>query len=119
MLSGLEKTYLDESFNTVVQRVALNRSDENVFALFQQYCGRIPTREIERLRRVHTAQMAQLDATHPPTAHRVAFLQAHHVADAKVILIEQEAQQIAHGLQRLEPSMQRTLIDEYKSQLYY
>lgn len=81
----LRRFALQEHLEDILLRHAYStaQSGDYILGLFRQRIDSLPAREWERLRRKGEAEGARLDGTHPPTAFRIAFLEAHRVAEPK------------------------------------
>lgn len=79
----------------------------------------MPEHEWKRLRAVARLEASRLDATHPPTAYRVGLLEARTVAVASVHLPGTIWRAAQDEIARLEPEVQRRLLDNYRACLYY
>ncbi|MSQ10438.1 MAG: hypothetical protein EXR52_05465 [Dehalococcoidia bacterium] len=71
-VTSLEKMLLVPSFRLAVERAALG-TGVGLLADFEERVARMPVREAGRLRRAAILEGASLDATHPPTGHRIAL----------------------------------------------
>lgn len=118
MLSLLEKMYLDRSVAVAVQRVSLTGGKDSVFAAIREQVGKLPARELERLRRLSLREEARIDMTHPPTSYRVAFMRQHAIGAPKVALSEAEIERIEAELRALEAAAQPRMLDAHKQGLY-
>ena len=108
-LATLEKVHLNETFRLSLKIAYLNREGQNFFTRFKQRIATVPSRELERIRRVEKLEYARLDATHPPTAQRIEFLKAHYVPETKVVLSLVELTQLEQELTLLQEEMQKEL----------
>lgn len=97
-LSLLEKLHMHHVFVFAMQRLLTggakgNPADE-IRAQFQQ----IPASEIKRVQRLEQLANVRLDATHPPTSHRVSYLKrkgelqpaTYQIKDQDRVLLEKE-----------------------------
>jgi Zn-dependent protease with chaperone function len=78
-VSTLHRLGCDEHLNDVLLRSAYStsQSGEHVLGLYLQRISNLPEREWKRLERATQIGSARLDASHPPTAYRVALLQSY------------------------------------------
>jgi heat shock protein HtpX len=86
MISLLKKLHLSGAFDIVVRALRFQHTNRDLFEELRFQVERVPDREIERLMRIEKLLQAGLDSTHPPTAYRIEFLEAHHSPDAKVVV---------------------------------
>jgi Zn-dependent protease with chaperone function len=119
MLSLLTKLHLARDFEQKVTAISLNQGHQNLFDELKQLVLNMPLRELERIRRVEQLEESQLDTTHPPTAHRAAFLRAHPVNEAKATLTPEDANQMEQELVPMQGTIQQQLMDLHKRSLYY
>jgi Zn-dependent protease with chaperone function len=116
----LDKSYLTPNFYTHVQRMASSVTNTtDIFTEFNVYLATLPTREKERLHRANLMEGARLDASHPPTAHRIEVLQAHPVQLPKVTLASDVEKQLEQELAKLRQPVQRNLLENFRRYLYY
>ena len=80
---------------------------------FRKFVASMPTSEIERMKRRQLAENAQIDSSHPPTAFRMRFLEAHPIEVGRVSLSNSEWEQIDAELRPLEIQMSERLISAY------
>jgi len=118
-LAMLENLLHHPTFGLVVQSTALTGSEADVFDEFERRLREVPERELERRRRVALVQETRLDSTHPPTPHRIEFLQAHPVSGAQVVCPHGELEAIRRELVAFRPKIQRKLVSLYKDNLYF
>jgi Zn-dependent protease with chaperone function len=104
--------------NLALQQLALARGEHSLTARLEQAMHEIPQRERERLRRVGRLEQACIDASHPPTALRLAMLDRRADAPPLVVLSEAEHAAINRELRELEGPIQQQLIAAYRSGLY-
>ncbi|HEU4321961.1 MAG TPA: M48 family metalloprotease [Roseiflexaceae bacterium] len=120
MLSALEKLHYVGTFLHTVQRLAVGRGGDaprELVPALRQRVAALPEHEIERLRRLELLDNSRLDTTHPPTAYRVRYLQAHAITEPAVQLSDEEAVRLERELLSLQPRLQRELVDEYRNHL--
>jgi heat shock protein HtpX len=101
-----------------VQNLALGRAKDDLVTELERAARAVPARERERLRRVGLLEDARIDATHPPTALRIAMLERRSAMDPLVIVGVDEDAAIRAELQRLERPIRLRLVDAYRSYLY-
>ncbi|MCB0008025.1 MAG: M48 family metalloprotease [Anaerolineales bacterium] len=118
MLSGLEKLYLLESVRTAVQQHVLGNAKSDMFAAIKSRIASVPTRELERLRRVNLAEFARLDITHPPTPHRVSLLRQNPILQPQMVLSAAADANLMAELAQQAPTIQRRMADQFMSSIY-
>lgn len=118
MLSMLEKLHYQRTFSVALQRTALSRSSQNFFDELRQQVAAMPKREVERIRRVEQLELSRLDTTHPPTAYRVRFLSAHRIEKPEVVFSPVDFEELDRELASVQGSIQKELVDQYKTSLY-
>lgn len=117
-LGLLEAILLGTTVETVVRRLALGKGEIGLIDALGQAVAELPAHERDRLRRVSRLDESRLDSTHPPTAQRIAMLEARPAAAPLIELSPAELAAIDGELRRLEPAITRRLIDRYRSHLY-
>lgn len=100
----LDKVLLNETFRTTLKFWYIDQKDQDFFADLRRRITQIPSRELERIRQIEKLDKSRIDITHPSTAHRVEFLKANYIPEAKVVLSKGELAQLE---QELEPLLQR------------
>ncbi|WP_110513999.1 M48 family metallopeptidase [Herpetosiphon llansteffanensis] len=70
----LDRLHLDDSCHLAIQRAVLSPAKPHILQSMAEHVATIPAHERERLRRVARLEGSLLDASHPPTAHRIEFL---------------------------------------------
>jgi Zn-dependent protease with chaperone function len=110
MLVVLRKLYIGEDFAPRVAALLLDQEEQNLFNLLRQYVSNMPPRELERIRRVEQQAEFRLDATHPPTAYRIAFLKAHPLSHPKILLMPATEEQLERELKPIQEEMQRDVL---------
>lgn len=116
--SMLGKLHYGDSFELVVQQVALNKNKPDLFEEYHRYLRQVPEREIERIRRVEMLEQSRLDCTHPPTAYRMDAIK-HRVRLGPLFLwspVQSEA--LERELKRFYKPVQERVIDKLHAKLY-
>jgi Zn-dependent protease with chaperone function len=83
-------------------------SSQSGVAMLSRFCkvlDSLPESERERMRRLDAMIEGRLDATHPPTHLRMAFLERHPIDAARILLDDERAAAIQHELRMLEEPM--------------
>lgn len=122
LLGLLDKLHLSGLFAGTVQNASTavtGGARQDIFDELARRVAALPEREWERIRRVERLADSRLDATHPPTASRIAFLQTHPAAAPAVTLSRIENEQIEAELRRVHGGLQARLLDTYRRSLYY
>lgn len=109
MLSLLDKLHYADTFAYVFRRVTHWRSEKNVFDALAMQIEEMPQREIERIRRIEHLESSRLDATHPPTAYRIAVLSAHPTSRPMVVVQPGDAELIDREMQPYKAAMQKRI----------
>jgi heat shock protein HtpX len=105
--SGLHE-HLDDFLSRHVY--SASQSGEQMFQRFREHIKAIPEREMQRLQRASCLEDARLDSTHPPTAHRIDFLQNHVIQQPKIEANPATMRDIDLELRRLEKRLGSRLI---------
>lgn len=117
-VSSLEKFQFRHSFEMAAQRASTYFKGENLFYELRERVRIAPRREQERIRRVAKLPTLDIVTTHPPTAYRIEMLHTHPVTSPKVIITEEESEQIDKELATLEPEMQERIVQAYEESFY-
>lgn len=115
MVSALHRLSSGELLHDVLLKSAYSSSQSGVGMLnrFRARLKTLPGREWERLARAAQLENARLDASHPPTAFRVEFLQTHPEATPGFSATEADFAAIDRELSGLEEQMGQRLIGRY------
>lgn len=105
-LGGLQKLHMGDSVQMAARRFYLNNMKSDLYAELKRHVDTIPKHEIDRIAQVERLLASRLDATHPPTAYRIAFLQAHEVAEPMITVDEERAALIEQELQKVKQTLQ-------------
>jgi hypothetical protein len=117
MIASLNTTGLADKFFQTVQTVTLNSKDRDLFGEYRQAIANVDATHVVSASNEDDAHRA--DSSHPPTAYRIAFLQARRVAGAKIVLSASDANQIMRELKPFEKAFQDKLMERYERSLYY
>jgi len=90
-----------------------SQSGASILHRFRTRIQTLPDREWQRLARAGQLEGARLDASHPPTAFRIEFLNAHQVTTPKVLATEASMSEIDRELSTLEERLGQRLIGLY------
>jgi Zn-dependent protease with chaperone function len=91
MTGALRTLLLGDSCHFAVQRARSRGSDEDSLTIIRDHVASIPPRERERLRRVAARQGSRVDASHPPTPLRMAWVSGLPAAPAVVSMSAEES----------------------------
>lgn len=113
-VSLLEKNHLGQYYQYVMQRALITKDHTTLFQELRNQFANMPEQEITRIRRIGRMEESRLDATHPPTAYRIEFLEAQgHVNPAYEIPTD-DLQLLEQELQKLEEQFQPKILSFYK-----
>jgi Zn-dependent protease with chaperone function len=109
LLQRLEcKEHLDDA---LLQNVySTSQSGAHILDLFRERISLLPGREWQRLALLNQREGARLDASHPPTAYRRSFLDAHTVEEPRIIATESIMHSIDAELATLQEVLGKGLI---------
>ncbi len=117
-ISSTQLIYHQGIFAYTVQRVANNPDGLPLFDELRRQMAMLPERELERVRRVSMMAESRFDATHPPTAHRIRFLEARCQGTPQVVLSPEDSERLNEELAQLYDEEERAILDEYRNSLY-
>jgi Zn-dependent protease with chaperone function len=114
-VSLLQRTGCNEHLDDVLLRSAYStsQSGSEILRLFRDRVANLPDREWRRLARSSQREGARLDASHPPTAYRCSFLQAHIVDKPRLVATEAAMRSIDAELDTLQETVGKRLIIRY------
>jgi heat shock protein HtpX len=114
-VSTLQRLRCVEHLDDVLLKNAYSTSQSGAYilGLFRQRIAGLPEREWQRLARSSQHEGARLDASHPPTAYRVAFLDAHRVAEPRMVATASVMTTIDKELNSLQEKLGQRLIARY------
>ena len=111
-----ELVTLDATFLLVVQRHALTELDSDLLEDVRTAMEDVPLVERQRLLRASELADIRLDASHPPTAHRLAALRAHPCVPA-VVVTQQQTAALDGEMAGQSARLTRELVDRWRSRL--
>jgi Zn-dependent protease with chaperone function len=114
-VSALKMLHNQRLFEYTVLKTINNKSVGSLFEAFQQNVLEMPEREIERINRVSRLTDSRLDATHPPTANRIDYIQSLDNRQIRYQLSDQQYERLANELSTLKTQIELKIIDRYKS----
>ncbi|MBI2263935.1 MAG: M48 family metalloprotease [Armatimonadetes bacterium] len=120
VLGMLEKLHFVDTHILAVQSAASASGDPcpDYFEDLKKRVAETPPRELERIRRIELLEGFRLDATHPPTPYRVEFLKVRQVDRGKATLTQEDFEELHQELTRIQPAIQKKLIDQHTAALY-
>jgi Zn-dependent protease with chaperone function len=99
-------------------RVVVGGSKRGVLAELAFQAAEVPARERERRRRAAAIEPSSLDATHPPTGHRIRMLSSGPRLPARVVFGEANRAELLRELERDVARTEATLASAYERSLY-
>lgn len=113
----LEKLQLARIWYNAQQRYILGRGytdkSRQLFAEVKEEMAQIPAREQERIRRWDRLTLGRFDVTHPPTTHRIEFVQSHAIDQPKITLLATDWGPIDHEMALLEKKTQTEIGENF------
>jgi Zn-dependent protease with chaperone function len=120
MVSLMEKLHFGRTFALTLQRIAQGLDPQQpLFDAFRDRMAQVPAREMARVRRVQQLEDSRLDVTHPPTAYRIAMLQAHLSGPNQSLLQSLDLPALAAEIVAAEKDFAPRLLAEYEQHLHY
>lgn len=118
MVEALTRLSCGDYLHAILLRNAIgyNQLGRPILEKFVERVESRPPVELERIRRACLLETARLDATHPPTAYRIAFLEKHEISEAGCNLTKQEIEAIDMELEPYIEPMAKELIYQYVSE---
>ena len=91
-LSLLHKMRLAENLKAVTERVYYRGDTDgrSVIEAFGAFARAVPEREKERIKRADDKEEARIDASHPPTAYRIRFINSRNLEQPELIRLSDE-----------------------------
>jgi Zn-dependent protease with chaperone function len=102
MLSLLDKLHVTHARYLLAPNPADRERPDRFFDDLRERLAAIPPREWERIRRVERLHVSRLDATHPPTAYRIALLDDVPATPPAITLTDDESTALAYELAAAE-----------------
>jgi Zn-dependent protease with chaperone function len=113
----LEKLHLRDAVRSIVAAAAVQDPGCNVLERIRVRVSAMPDRERARHRAAMRLQDARLDATHPPTLHRVELLRQLPAAVRSVTVSDAQHTAIDAELARFERAASAHLLDQARDRL--
>ncbi len=111
-LSLLDKLHHEETFGRIRRQAHTQWGNPDIVSELRRQVMSLPAREMERIRRVQRLADSRLDVSHPPTAHRIAVLQAnptlHPALQLPSVDLEQINRELAPALAALRQQVLTT-----------
>jgi Zn-dependent protease with chaperone function len=114
-----ERLLLASAYALALQRAAHGAGADGLFVPLRAAFDAVPERERARRRAVARLEGTRLDATHPPTAMRIAMLEGRPAQPAKITLDGGRRARLSAELEALEPKLAAELLDRERSRHYY
>ena len=113
MIRSLRKLAHGETFELFLDTGVYGHSQggREIIEKFSRFVASLPEQEVERLKRAGQFEGAKIDATHPPTAFRIAFLEVRDERAPSIGMSDEENARIDAELDHLKEPMGRRLID--------
>lgn len=110
----LNKLVYTDTYNNVVQKVALSSIRMNLFDELASCMKKMPKKELDRIRYLEEKLEVRLDATHPPTIFRVEYLEKKNIENKKLEVDDQLIIEIEKELNGIKAETQRILSENYR-----
>lgn len=117
MIHSLRKVSYGEHFQFFLEMSVYGHSQSGceIIEKFKNFVATLPEQEVERLKRVCELEESKLDASHPPTTFRIAFLENHPQRAAAVVSSGDETTAIDGEMDGLTEPIGRRLIDQMQA----
>jgi Zn-dependent protease with chaperone function len=116
--SLLRKAHLAGTFSSFSRSAAARREHADVLGALRRWVVDAPPSEWERIDRIMALEATQVDATHPPSHERRAYLERRGDVAARVTMTRAERDAIDRELMPLESAFTHDLIDAARDRLY-
>lgn len=113
MMNALEKLHYDDIYNHSLSKVSLNDIETNVIDDFRTRLQAMPEREKKRYKLRCAREKFQLDATHPPTAFRIQFLEKQNLTGCFTINLE-KAKRMSAELDAWKEQIHEIAVEDYR-----
>ncbi|WP_409344024.1 M48 family metalloprotease [Paenibacillus sp. MBLB4367] len=114
-VSALHKMYYEPTFYSTLEKVGDYRYTKRLFEEFRNRIVTVPDREIRRITLLMESETSRLESTHPPTPHRVSFLQRQSVTEAGPALDSNDLEAFELEFERIEAQMEKRILDMYRA----
>ena len=105
-------------FARVVRAAQSGTRGEGLLSGLAEDVRAVPARERRRRRRVEALGTFSLDLFHPPTANRLAVVEARQALPAAVTLTPEDSTAIDAELDGFRAEVERELVDGYRDAVY-
>lgn len=119
MKSLLIKLRLGNTFSSALQRAALSNGKISFFHELLTKTNMVPKKEIDRINMIEKMEGSSLDATHPPTADRISFMEQQGNFNPKFVLSEADSLLIEKEIEQIKDIIETQIIDGFIGKLYY
>jgi Zn-dependent protease with chaperone function len=116
--SLLQKAHLARTFMNISKGAAAQGEHADVLGALRHWVVDAPPSEWERIDRIMALEATQVDATHPPSHERRAYLDRRGDVPPSVTMTSDERDAIDRELMPLETAFTRDLIDSARDRLY-
>ena len=112
----MRKLGLGYNLRAVAERVYYGGDTDgrSVIAAFHDFASAVPAREMERIKRVDEREEARIDASHPPTASRIRFIEGRARLDPIVVLDDVQSRAMDNELQPFFARLSMKLMDDFR-----
>lgn len=117
-LSLLNKMHLHSLYEFCVLKTINNRNPKPLFDEFSAQAANLPARELERLKRASLLNDSRLDTTHPPTPHRISYIQSLEKNKPRYELTDELFHQLKLELSSVKGEVERKVLDDYRGYLF-
>ena len=118
VINLLEKLHFSETFVNSVMSCAKYKYSNNVLVEFKNKIASVPEMEIRRIKKLETEYLISVDASHPPTVFRIAFMNNKPCA-GQFKLSEEDANNIEKELELLRKDVDEKLLVRSKEYALY
>ncbi|CAH2713160.1 Protease HtpX [Neobacillus rhizosphaerae] len=112
-VTALEKLHYDDIFYHSLSNVSLNDGAANVIDEFRSRLEDMPEREKKRYKLRCEREGFQLDATHPPTAFRIQFIEKQNLSGSFTIHPEKAKMMVAE-LDAMKEHIHEIAVEDYR-----
>ncbi|WP_162463418.1 M48 family metallopeptidase [Paenibacillus psychroresistens] len=113
-LAMLDKLHLDSLFDFSIQKTINNPNSNPLLDEFQNQVAQIPSKELERIRRLNLMSNSKLDVTHPPTVNRISYINSLKDNPAKYQLTDELYNHFIVEISSLRSNIEKKIINDYK-----
>lgn len=116
VVATMRKFGLGYNLRAIAERVYYSGDTDgrSVIDAFRRFVSDVPAREMERIKRVDERQEARIDASHPPTASRIKFIEGRPRLDPIVVLDDAQSRAIDDELRPLFERLSMKIMDSLR-----